>query len=63
METSDYLVTNFLNDNDKKEFFDMLINRSEYNFNTEVGVDDKIITLSTCLDNNQRFVVHAVLTK
>ena len=61
--TSDYLVTNFLNDNDKKEFFDMLINRSEYNFNTEVGVDDKIITLSTCLDNNQRFVVHAVLTK
>lgn len=61
--TSDYLITNFLEESDKKEFIDMLINRSEYKFDTEVGVDDKIITLSTCLDNNQRFVVHAVLIK
>ncbi len=61
--TSDYLITNFINDNDKQEFMDMITARSEYNFNTKVGTDDKIVTLSTCLDNNQRFVVHAVLIK
>lgn len=61
--TSDYLITNFLDDKEKQSFFDMITARSEHNFNTKIGVDDKIITLSTCLDNNQRFVVHAVLVK
>lgn len=59
--TSDYLITNFSNNTDKQEFFNMLAKRSEYNFNVSVDADDKILTLSTCLDNNRRFVVHAVL--
>lgn len=58
--TSDYLVTNFLNPEDKQAFIDLLKNRSEYQFDTGVTVNDKILTLSTCLDTNERFVVHAV---
>lgn len=61
--TSDYLVVNFFDDEKKADFIKMLKDRSEYDFGTEVGVDDNILTLSTCLDNNQRFVVHAVLLK
>ena len=41
----------------------MLKERSEAPLNTKVTTNDKILTLSTCLDNNQRFVVHAVLLK
>jgi len=59
--TNDYLVVNFREDEEKQEFIDMLLERSEYDFGTKVTVKDKILTLSTCLDNNQRFVVHAVL--
>lgn len=59
--TSDYLMTNFLDTKDKKEFLEMLTKRSEYDFNVKVDENDKILTLSTCLDNNKRFVVHAVL--
>ena len=63
--TNDYLVTLFLDDEqkEKEKFFKMLKDRSEVQLPTEVTKDDKILTLSTCLDNNQRFVVHAVLIK
>lgn len=59
--TSDYLLTNFLDKDEKMEFLNMLKNRSEYDFGVELNENDKIITLSTCLDNDERFVVHAVL--
>ncbi len=61
--TSDYLVSLFMNDEqeEKEKFLKMLKDRSEVALKTEVKVEDKILTLSTCLDNNQRFVVHAVL--
>ena len=63
--TNDYLVTLFLEDEqkEKEQFFKMLKERSEVALPVQVGKDDKIITLSTCLDNNQRFVVHGVLLK
>lgn len=61
--TSDYLVTNFANTNEKQAFIDMIKGRSEHDFGVEVTVNDKILTLSTCLDTNERFVVHAVLVK
>jgi len=63
--TNDYLITVFLDDEvkEKEQFFNMLKERSEYDFKTKVTKDDKILTLSTCLDNNRRFVVHAVLLK
>lgn len=59
--TSDYLVTNFYDKNEYQEFLDMITERSEQKFDTQVTTDDKIVTLSTCLDDNKRFVVHAVL--
>ena len=39
----------------------MLKERSIYNFNVEITGKDKIITLSTCADENNRYVLHAVL--
>lgn len=61
--TSDYLYTNFSDKDRYQAFLDMLKNRSDVPLNTEVTNNDKILTLSTCLDNNKRLVVHAVMIK
>lgn len=61
--TSDYLITEFNNDNEFIEFTNKLINRSSFNFNTSVGASDNILTLSTCYNNNDKMVVHAKLIK
>ena len=40
----------------------MLKSKSKYNFKEELNANDKIITLSTCTDDNKgRKVVHAKL--
>ena len=36
-------------------------NRSFKNFKVDVTTSDKILTLSTCYNTKDRFVVHAVL--
>ncbi len=59
--TTDYLKTIFKDDNDRLEFYSMLKERSIYNFNVEITGKNKIITLSTCADENNRYVLHAVL--
>ena len=59
--TSDYLYINFENDESYQNFINLIKGRSNYQFNTEVTAKDKILTLSTCLDNDKRLVVHAVL--
>ena len=61
--TNDYIRTAFLDDNDFKEFVDMLKQRSFYTFNTEVLGTDKIITLSTCYNDDEKMVMHAKLIK
>ncbi len=61
--TSDYLKINFENDNSFKEFLNMLINRSAYNFETSVNENDTIVTLSTCLNESEKVVLHAKLIK
>lgn len=61
--TSDYLQTNFNNDNEFQDFINMIISRSSYNFNTSVSVNDNILTLSTCYSNSDKMVVHAKLIK
>ena len=58
--TDDYLTTTFQNDSEWLDFLDMIRERSLFKSDAVVGVDDKIITLSTCLENNRRLVVHAV---
>ena len=62
--TTDYLVTNFTTDREKKDFIDLITGRSSIKSDVNVGLDDKILTLSTCTGNsNRRLVVHAVLLK
>ncbi len=62
--TGDYLFVDFKdNAEQKQKFFDMLTERSEYDFGIKLDTSDKIITFSTCLENDRRFVVHAVLVK
>ena len=41
----------------------MITERSDYNFNTNVSNTDKILTLSTCYNNETKIVVHAKLIK
>ncbi|MBE6140624.1 MAG: class B sortase [Firmicutes bacterium] len=60
-KTNDYMATKFTNDEAKENFFKMLTERSIYDFNINLTDNDKIITLSTCADENNRIVVHAVL--
>ena len=47
-----YITTNFNNDSDYLEFLETMKNRSKYDFNTELSSNDRIITLSTCYDDD-----------
>ena len=61
--TSDYLQTEFYYDDDFNNFTNMLIDRSYHDFNTKVSVADRILTLSTCWNNDEKLVLHAKLIK
>ena len=59
--TNDYLATSFANNDEYKNFIDLIKKRSVYDFNIEVTEDDKILTLSTCFRTNERMVMHGKL--
>ena len=60
----DYLQTNFYNNDDHQAFLNTIVGRSAYTYNVDVSVNDKIITLSTCTDDNTgRKVIHAKMIK
>ena len=61
--TSDYLQTEFCSNEDFLEFVNMLEERSQYEFNVEFNESDKILTLSTCYNDQERVVLHAKLIK
>lgn len=61
--TSDYLRITFNTDDEFKEFADILKNRSGFDFKTNINTNDKILTLSTCYNNDKKIVVHAKLIK
>ena len=61
--TSDYIQITFNSNEDFKKWASMLINRSVYDFNTNVNESDKILTLSTCYNNEEKVVLHAKLIK
>ncbi len=61
--TSDYLQIKFSSDEEFQNFANKLIERSSYNFNTPVNSTDKIITLSTCWNDEEKVVMHAKLIK
>lgn len=57
-----YLTHTFLDDESYQKFIDTMLGRSIYDFGEDVTVDDKLLTLSTCLDTNgNRIVVQAKL--
>ena len=61
--TSDYLQIDFSSDSEFLEFINMLKERSQYDFNVEFNELDKILTLSTCYNDEERVVLHAKLIK
>lgn len=61
--TSDYLQIHFPNDDSFGQFVTHLKNRSSLDFHTSVVSQDKILTLSTCSNNDEKIVVHAKLIK
>ena len=58
--TSDYLDVDFVSDDSFLSFANFLKSRSIHDFGVNLKKEDKIITLSTCSDNNMRLVIHAV---
>lgn len=61
--TNDYLQINFTNNDQFLNFANMLLDRSSHNFNTSINENDKILTLSTCYNNDEKVVLHAKLIK
>ena len=61
--TSDYLQTDFSSNEEFIKFVTMLMDRSQYEFNVEFNESDKILTLSTCYNDQERVVLHAKLIK
>lgn len=59
-----YIQTNFKNDEQYLKFLETIKERSKKNFNIDVIAEDKILTLSTCANNNKyRVVLHAKRVK
>ena len=61
--TSDYLKIDFYSNEDFLDFTNKLINRSKHNFNTTINEFDKILTLSTCYNDDDKVVLHSKLIK
>ena len=61
--TDDYLQTTFSNDNHYLEFLTMLKDRSIKDFKVDLQSNDKIITLQTCFNSNEKTVIHGKLIK
>lgn len=61
--TSDYLQIEFNDNTELQNFYNMLIDRSAHKFDTTVNDSDRIITLSTCYNKDEKVVMHAKLIK
>lgn len=61
--TNDYLITNFSSNQEYQEFLDKIKRRSMVSFDTTVSTQNKILTLSTCYNNQEKMVVHGKLVK
>jgi len=61
IENEEYYINTEFENNEFKEFIDILKARSIKDFNVEITEQNNILTLSTCGDNNKyRVVLHAV---
>lgn len=60
-EVTDYIQTEFANDEQFQKFLDIIQQRSLYDFNTTLDGEDRVLTFSTCYNSKERLVVHAKL--
>ena len=58
-----YITTNFNSDEEYLTFLETMKSRSRYDFNANLSASDRIITLSTCYDDDRKTVVYAKLIK
>jgi len=58
-----YLTSEFGSDESHQKFIDTIKERSTYDYKTKVTIEDKILTLSTCLNDYEKVVLHAKLLK
>lgn len=58
-----YLTTNFGSKESHQKFLDTMKERSVYDFKTTLNTSDRILTLSTCLNDDVKVVLHAKLIK
>lgn len=56
-----YITTNFNDSQTYTDFINKLKSRSVYNYNVDVTSNDKILTLSSCYNDEKRVVLHAKL--
>jgi len=61
--TNDYIQTEFSTNEEFLNFGNMLIARSAHDFKTTISETDKILTLSTCYNEEEKVVMHAKLIK
>lgn len=61
--TNDYIKVDFKDKESFLEFANMILKRSQFNFNTNINENDIILTLSTCFDDYKKVVLHAKLIK
>ena len=58
-----YLTDKFNSDNEYNNFIFTIKSRSVYDYNVNIDTKDKILTLSSCYNDDLRVVVHAKLIK
>ena len=58
-----YLTNNFDTTKEYNDFIETMKSRSVYNYDIDLNTNDKILTLSSCYNDNLRVVVHAKLIK
>ena len=64
MNTNDYLYTGYDNNEKSLSFIDLIKNRSLVKYDDlEIEPSDKILTLATCYDTREKFVIHAKMIK
>lgn len=61
--TDDYLKTKILNGGEYQDFLTMLQNRSQVSFPAIITTKNRILTLSTCYNDEEKMVLHAKLIK
>ena len=61
--TNDYIQTDFSSDEEYSQFLHKLQERSIHHFSTTLQASDKILTLSTCFNEEEKVVLHAKLVQ